>query len=48
MAFYREYKSINFNFLGAEKISSDGAVLLQEKFKRKHELISSISKIFPD
>lgn len=47
MAFYREYKSINFNFL-AEKISSDGAVLLQEKFKRKHELISSISKIFPD
>lgn len=46
MAFYRENKSISFNLV-AETICSHGALLLLQKLKRKHELISCINNIIP-
>lgn len=46
-AFYRGNKQINFDF-SAEKISSDGSVLLLEKLERKHKIISYFSNIIPD
>ena len=46
-AFYRGTKQVNFDF-SAEKISSDGAVLLLEKLERNHKVISYFSNIIPD
>lgn len=46
-AFYRGIKEINFDF-SAERISSDGSVLLLEKLERKHKLINYFSNIIPD
>ena len=46
-AFYRGNKLVSFDF-SAEKISSDGSVLLLEKLERKHKLINHFSKILPD
>lgn len=46
-AFYRENKSVNFDF-SAENISSDGGILLIEKLERRHKLISFFSSIVPD
>ena len=46
-AFYRGNKQVNFDF-SAEKISSDGSVLLLEKLERKHKLINYFSNIIPD
>ncbi|MEM0938682.1 MAG: hypothetical protein AAF600_03205 [Bacteroidota bacterium] len=42
-AFYREKKAINVDF-SAEEISSDGALVLLEKWERKHQLIADFSK----
>ena len=46
-AFYRGNKEVNFDF-SAEKISSDGSILLLEKLERKHKLINYFSNIIPD
>lgn len=46
-AFYRGNKLVSFDF-SAEKISSDGSVLLLEKLERKHKLINYFSNIIPD
>ena len=40
-AFYRGNKLISFDF-SAEKINSDGSVLLFEKPERKHKLIKHL------
>jgi hypothetical protein len=45
--FYRNKQAVSIGF-SAEKISSDGAVLLLEKIERKHKFIESFSKILPD
>lgn len=45
--FYRGNTSINIDF-SAEKISSDGAVLLLEKLERKHKIINYFSELIPD
>jgi len=45
--FYRNKQAISIDF-SAEKISSDGAVILLEKIERKHKFIESFSKILPD
>ena len=45
--FYRGIKEVNFDF-SAERISSDGSVLLLEKLERKHKLINYFSNIIPD
>lgn len=41
--FFKDKKAVNINF-NAEKISSDGAILLSEKIERKHQIIKAISK----
>ena len=46
-AFYRGNTEVSVNF-SAERISSDGAVVLLDKLERKHKLISRISGHIPD
>jgi len=45
--FYRNKKEVSIDF-SAEKISSDGSIVLLEKIERKHKFIESFSKILPD
>jgi hypothetical protein len=46
-AFFKKNQAYKFNF-SAEKISSDGGILLSEKIERKHGLLKSFSKLLPD
>lgn len=46
-AFYRGNTEVSVEF-SAEQVSSDGAVVLLDKFERKHKLVSRISAHIPD
>ncbi len=47
IAFYQGNQSIIIDF-SAEKISTDGSLVLLEKIERKHKLIKHFSKYIPD
>lgn len=46
-AFYRGNTEVSVDF-SAERVSSDGAVVLLDKLERKHQVISHISEHIPD
>ncbi len=45
--FYRRNKAISVDF-SAEKISSDGALVLLEKIEREHKILRYFSRVIPD
>jgi len=45
--FYNKNQAYKFDF-SAEKISSDGGILLCEKVERKHKILKSFSQLLPD
>ena len=47
IAFSTQFKTVGFDF-SAEKISSDGGILILDKVERKHRFLRDFSRVIPD